>query len=581
MKLAQSLSFTGTPTASDQIHIFEKAQLTPEMREDVLIAEISEIQQVASRAAEEGKPIGHSPLLYLGQGRGQKICVLSNEKHLVSALEKAKFSIIFGAQHNVLNLIRTIENAQTIVVSDVPELSLVKFSHPNTRIIFLGEKGQWFEEFADELQSHPVQEITGEKIFSSENFVDFSDIADALELDTPASYLPQNVVSSDDFTALKVANQAENIFISSDQDKLPIYTFFEQAEGADTLIVLFHGGLEPSFRRLPHYEWRRTLQDYPAHKLFISDPTLTLSPKLKNGWYFGTESEDIIPRLKEIVKEIAQRCGASKILLVGSSAGGVAAFQVAQGIPGSLALGYSLQRSLGFGPMVHVPGFYEHVLHGIDFETAHAQYGSRVAVEDLFSAENSYQGEALWIQNLGDAEHMRDHYGPIVQQHLPQGGLGEGSHDLIPGKLRAHVTYWGNGHPVPPPSFFKALLDSGVNYLRNGQWREPQWQGLVPPPTPQSQVNSHLLPPVLSNKEALEQPQKTGIIYLEGKATTDAVALKIGERFYQAVKTNDQGEWKIEQSFAPATGWRVSLHGFDTKNNAISAPYEMKLQVVR
>lgn len=113
-----------------------------------------------------------------------------------------------------------------------------------------------------------------------------------------------------------------------------LYVFFSGAKmGNDTL---------PLFKRWSYSEY------LDCNSVCISDPMLRIWPKLRLGWYYGTEKECFISSIAEIVKKYADECGIpySNIIFYSSSGGGYAAVYCASLIDNSVCAVINPQLSL-------------------------------------------------------------------------------------------------------------------------------------------------------------------------------------------------------------------------------------------
>lgn len=106
---------------------------------------------------------------------------------------------------------------------------------------------------------------------------------------------------------------------------------------SQVLIVALHGATDRS-KKLPRFEWMRTLRELEYSSLYFSDPCLELDEKLQLSWYTGWNEFDLYPLLAQWITKAASTVKATKILILGSSGGGLASLQISTLIPGSVAL---------------------------------------------------------------------------------------------------------------------------------------------------------------------------------------------------------------------------------------------------
>lgn len=73
----------------------------------------------------------------------------------------------------------------------------------------------------------------------------------------------------------------------------------------------------------------------------ITDPTYAVYPGLLyTGWYLGVEGQDAVHSVATVIAKIQDRLGIpnENVVIIGSSAGGTSALQIASAIPGSTAI---------------------------------------------------------------------------------------------------------------------------------------------------------------------------------------------------------------------------------------------------
>lgn len=94
------------------------------------------------------------------------------------------------------------------------------------------------------------------------------------------------------------------------------------------LVVVFHGASTKEVR-LPWLSGQTVTAGLPASKLFISDPSLYLSPELRLSWFSGNRYQpDLFEVITQIVSKIAQYSAASHIVALGGSGGGYASLRL-------------------------------------------------------------------------------------------------------------------------------------------------------------------------------------------------------------------------------------------------------------
>ncbi len=313
---------------------------------------------------------------------------------------------------------------------------------------------------------------------------------------------------------------------------------------SDVLIVSLHAALPR--RRLPRFEWLRSMHDRPESQLYISDPTLQLSPTLANGFYLGDDDEDLTPRLARVVRRTAAAIGASRVVLVGYSGGGFAAARVGSLLPESVALAFAARRSLGDPPHGHTVPLLDTVFPGHSgFDALHERLGARVSLADTIPADSDQR--IVWIQNSGDEDHRVHQFEPFCKDMgLPlEGGVSS------TGTVHLVSSYYGDGHFPPPIEYWQRCLDKAVAYARSGSFSAPVWDQDVPRPDPATPVSTQVAAPsidVCGGEPGLPQ----GFAGLVGRATPDdLVCVHLDGALHRTVPVAADGRWRVTpRSFA-------------------------------
>lgn len=348
-------------------------------------------------------------------------------------------------------------------------------------------------------------------------------------------------------------NQTSRYTLSGGEERKFDLDYVVVRRPSDVLVVSLHGGVTLSKDRLPRFEWLRTLHSSSMNQLYISDPTLTLHDHLINGWYIGNDEEDLTPRLAELVTGVAAKVGAKIVVLFGSSAGGFAAARIGSLIENSVALAFSTQRNLERGPIAHVSGLFQYVFpDDTGYACVYERMGKRISLEDTVNYEAGGQ-KFVWVQNSGDMEHMRDHFGPYREKIGEAGG---------PTSVKLIQKYYGPGHPIPPISLVHESIKACIDYAQTGVFSGIGWTDQAPRPTMSSLESEAIETPNLIEPGDGSQ-HSAGYVQFRGTATPgDVITMKIGEKAYQSVYADSTGHWSIDQSFAAGASWSVSIAAY-------------------
>lgn len=363
--------------------------------------------------------------------------------------------------------------------------------------------------------------------------------------------LPHHFV--DGVSGLSLRSEPSRYTLRPEDDEKFAVDFAIVPRLSDVLVVALHGGVELGANRLPKFEWLRTLASESFSQLYISDPTLTLDENLINGWYMGDAEEDLSPRLAELIQAVAVKLKARSIVLFGSSAGGFAAARIGSYIPNSVALAFSTQRNLAYGPIAHVEGFFKFVIPEFSsYGMAHAELGRRISLEETVDPSTDGQ-RFVWVQNTGDVEHMRDHFEPYAERLNAL---------QISGDVHLIRKYYGPGHPIPPLSLLKASLAASIEFAQTGHFSGVDWADQAHRPPANTPMSLDVPAPELIAPED-GSTQASGYVSFRGSGIPgDVIVMTIEKTIYQAVYVDLDGYWNIDQGFAPGARWQVSLSAF-------------------
>lgn len=203
------------------------------------------------------------------------------------------------------------------------------------------------------------------------------------------------------------------VFEPALRDGLPLRMLFEPAN-SETLVISLHGAMNRGRFRIPRFEWRRTLNRLDSARLYLSDSTLEINGSLEIGWYIGTEGQDLIADYAAVVNQIIAAGGYSRVVCVGSSAGGYGALALSRRIPNSVAVAFSPQTTIGGYHLAQrkalaSAAFPRHKT----YEQVENDFGTRVNLRKLYQ-ELRPVNFVHFVQNTGDQFHFEAHYVPFA-----------------------------------------------------------------------------------------------------------------------------------------------------------------------
>ncbi|MET1086858.1 MAG: alpha/beta hydrolase [Arthrobacter sp.] len=251
------------------------------------------------------------------------------------------------------------------------------------------------------------------------------------------------------------------VFPPNPGKRLNLRVLFEP-EDSRVLIVSLHGALKRSKYSLPRFEWRGTLSRLVADKLYLSDSTLELSRALEIGWYLGTHQQDLTSQYAGVVAEFIKYGNYSKVLFVGSSAGGFGALALSRYFPGSIAVVFSPQTAIANYHARHRDALLKSSLRKFsDFRLVEESMPDRVSMRDAYG-RGDHRNFVRYVQNAGDAFHFDEHYAPFARQFDVDPANGGFSAD---GRFE-FLTEWQNDGHAPPSRgrFVTHIAESYENF---------------------------------------------------------------------------------------------------------------------
>lgn len=220
-------------------------------------------------------------------------------------------------------------------------------------------------------------------------------------------------------------------------------------KGADTTLVTFTGAVSPKVDTVPVWSAYRSSEGLGVNRLFISDPTLAITKKLRLGWYAGNSLQpDLQNDVTRLIEYASQR---TRVVLFGPSAGGFTSLVQASRLPGSTALVSNPQTDIAIRPAF--PSYKQHAW-GLPHDVAHPFITN---VVDVYRRPKRTQ--IVYLQNLGDEYHVEFHQRPFMDALHPGNKVTTVSPDL------------GPGHIGPDAESF--------NRLFRAVCRTPDWDQLV------------------------------------------------------------------------------------------------------
>lgn len=223
----------------------------------------------------------------------------------------------------------------------------------------------------------------------------------------------------------------------------------------DILVVVFHGAVDRSKRRIPHYQNLQT-ELYACHQLSVADPTLELHPEMAAGWYLGGAEMPLEAGFPCLIACLSERLAVWRRIYIGASSGGFAALNFSRHDPGSVCIAVNPQTDLAMYKPAERQLLLAYPNVGLITEI-----GKQATINLSAAYGGGFDNLVIYLQSFGDLRH----YGT---QMLPFSTVGL----QRPEQFILHCGYWGiPGHSGSIP--LKAWL-SWIKALVSAPWFDRQ-----------------------------------------------------------------------------------------------------------
>ncbi|UTD55535.1 hypothetical protein [Halomonas sp. MS1] len=186
--------------------------------------------------------------------------------------------------------------------------------------------------------------------------------------------------------------------------------------------VVFYPGAYNRSRDIPSFQRRKHGELLDCNVLCVFDPGLFFHKKITLTWFSGTPSLHYSSLLADVLSSFFYRSGidGSRILLFGSSGGGLPAFETAMKINNSSVMVFNIQinasKHPGFGKM------YDIMFPDLSRDQVFENYRSRFFLPDIIGGKGCFS--FFYLQNLADESHYAKHYSFFKKWFLNEKGKG-------------------------------------------------------------------------------------------------------------------------------------------------------------
>lgn len=186
---------------------------------------------------------------------------------------------------------------------------------------------------------------------------------------------------------------------------------------ADTkkTVVLMPSAQVLEKRRNPYFSRWKWHDAFGCNVIAVSDPTLQLHPSMIGGWFQGTHTNHVLPKVLAHLKGFLLDLGAgwADCTFLGSSLGGFASLQAICLEPEASAYVEIAQIDLRKYVDPSMKELARFCYGESDLEAVPTMYDTRLNVISLLE-ETQQIGSLHYVQQLRDGHHLREHYTPFA-----------------------------------------------------------------------------------------------------------------------------------------------------------------------
>jgi hypothetical protein len=238
---------------------------------------------------------------------------------------------------------------------------------------------------------------------------------------------------------------------------LPFHFLYVFKKPSLPLLVFFHGAVDQSKTKLPHFVGTSIAAKLNCNSLHVSDPTLYASQSLRSGWCLGTQDFNFPKILKRLITGLIEQSRATRTVVYGSSGGGFPCLMLATELDNVVAIVNSPCTSILSHPN---PALVES-FKSVCFPTMDLDEIAKVRRLCFIGDYTVRTGNhLLYLINVGDTYSIKSFTSPFLAQFRMTFPEGTGDYSIPGGTLA--VRDWGRGHKHPDPII---LIDALRKYL--------------------------------------------------------------------------------------------------------------------
>lgn len=181
------------------------------------------------------------------------------------------------------------------------------------------------------------------------------------------------------------------------------------------LFVFFSGDAMRKKFNPPVFQRQSWAGRVPGHCMYISDPMLYIDSGLGLAWYCGTELQDPLLRISELIRQITAELGLSlaDVVAYGSSGGGYAALRLSVLLPDIAVICINPQTDISVYETRGVERYLRLCWQGISREQARTAFAARLSLIPAAQQKKFNNRRVVYVQNVLDTHHYEEHFKPF------------------------------------------------------------------------------------------------------------------------------------------------------------------------
>ncbi len=241
---------------------------------------------------------------------------------------------------------------------------------------------------------------------------------------------------------------------------LPGRTFLDikvKDNNSDVVVFFFNGAITTEGDAVPPvFSGEKISKGVAANFVFISDPTLYLSGKIKLSWYCGDIENQLQSNLSLIIEHLVKIYGKRRSIFFGGSGGGFASLFYSRTIENALALVWNPQVNIQNYSAAEYSAINEYAKTA--FGCSRHDLSKHIETDLSLSYKKGYKNNVIYCQNITDKHVARDltpfceSLGFTLEKKLFSGMIAE--------RIYLHLTNWARGHTPAPKVAMRYLLES-------------------------------------------------------------------------------------------------------------------------